>query len=988
MNGIITKGVNSMATISIQSDMQSVNYETRFNLSVDASFSGVQGAIENAEIKMFLPNYIEASLGSYGAPIRTVQEVEEQNGKTVVFGLGAVEDLGVAVRLDVNAGFATSTLNNTVFACEAELFINGVKTTTSVVNITLVAVAEYVISKEIILPSSAPSPGSEIYYRVTFENIGDLGVTVQNLRFECTGNDFITLDGTYAVVGYDKSSRFEDKSRDGVTGVISNNLLTFDLASYKGQKYQFIYRANVSLEVNIGAELTTTVLYRINSVEMGSEQNVITTADALYDPKLTLYGPDYTLPSEYICYRARVENAGNRIINLPEMQLLLPEEMRCYRFTTGSFYIGAIKENISMQYTIEYETSNNTLGVLGPYNTDSNSTVNTDSFLGQGEYLVSLRWVFPSLGIGVRSRSNCTLYGIVEGDTPVPSEMSCRLDLDYQIDGADQNLLKLKATIVDDVCVLRPRLSSDIGGRNDIKPSDEIRYNLNIACIHSRLENPIVAVLIPKELTYIGGLDIRFNDIFGSISPPVPPAEVVENFTGDNETLIKFSFVGAYAYSFRQLAVINIAFDAAVKYDALGGIMAYGVLGCSDSVGVPASGYDVHLDEYGIAPPSALGELCRSNTVSGTVIFFVSVSSNKLIMGALDEAYMEEPSVGRTYDGGKLRYKITVKNTGNAELISPEVVDILPYVGDTGVILTGSVRRSEFAVYTISEVSAKLMPENSEVGIKIQYSTSVNPVRFGGNFNVIGVDNNWKNVPPDDITTLRAFRIKAENVTLKPSRSLEIDVNAIVPIGVSEDSVAWNSFAANVAYKDEQGAVQQLLAVEPEKVGIKIEKPDEGTVRIGGVVFLDGDGDGLYEEGDANINDTGVALLDEELRVVDAVFTAPDADGNNGRFLFSNIPSGKYYLRFFIDSRLYKFTTTRLGITNGSRADKRNGMTDLIDTDLNGSITDIAAGLVNRDFISIKDVIKINKSARSVVRDVVKNQMLLVMKQEELSGLM
>ncbi len=982
------KGVINMATILIQSDRASVNYETKFNLTLDASLSGVQGAIENAEIRVFFPDYIETSLGSYASPIKTVQEIEGSGGRTVVFGLGAIEDLGIAVRIDVNAGFATTTSNNTTFECEAELYINGVKTTSSVVNITLVAIAEYVITKEIILPSSAPSPGSEIYYRVTFENIGDLGVTVQNLRFECTGNDYITLDDTYAVIGYDKSSRFEDKSMDGVLGVIENNMLIFDLSSYKGQKYQLIYRANVSLEVAIGAELFTTVLFRINSVEMGSEQNVFTTADALYDPKLTLYGPDYTLPSEYICYRARVENAGNRIINLPEMQLIIPDEVRCYRFTTGSFYIGAIKENISMQYTIEYETSNNTIGVLGPYNTDSNSTVNTDSFLGAGEYLISLRWVFPSLGIGVRSRSNCTLYGIVEGSTPVPSEISCRLDLDYQIDGADQNLLKLKSTIVDDVCVLRPRLSSDIGGRNDIKPSDTIRYNLNIACIHSRLENPVLAVLIPKELTYSGGLDIRFNDIFGSISPPIPPVEMVENFTSEGETLIKFSFVGAYAYSFRQLAVINIAIDATVKYDALGGISAFGVLGCADSVGVPASGYDIYLDEYSIAPPSVSGELCKSNTVSGTVIFFVSVSSNKLIMGALDEVYIEEPAVGRTYDGGKLRYKITIKNTGNAELINPEVVDILPYVGDTGVILTGSARKSEFAVYTISDVSAKILPENSEVGIKIHYSPSINPVRFGGNFNTIGVDNNWNINPPDDITTLRAFRVKVENTTLKPAQSLVIDVNAIVPVGVLEEKIAWNSFAANVSYIDEQGAVQQLLAVEPEKVGIKIDEPEEGTVRIGGIVFLDSDGDGFFKEGDEQINDTGVALLDEELRVVDAVFTAPDADGVAGRFLFSNIPSGKYYLRFFIDNRLYRFTTTQLGLPKGSRADKRSGMTDIIDTDINGSATDIFAGLVNRDFISIKDVIRVNKSARGVVRDVVKNQMLLVMKQEELSELL
>ncbi len=958
------------------------NYESEFNYTLNAGFSGVEGSIQNAKIELFISDFLELKLGRYENPVKNVETLTEQGGTRVVFDFGSIADLGIAVRLDFGVIFKLGTVSLTEFSCVAEMSVNGgsVLAVTAPV-ITLEVIPDFRISRKIILPSVAPSAGSEVYYKVTLQNFGDKGALIENVAVLCYGSGQLILDDTFTVKGSDFSSTFADKSADDIVGVIADNILTFTIPSYSGEKYEFIYKAIIIEGIAIGTEIADITVLNINNIPQETLTESVALADALYNNLISVYGPDYTLPSEYICHRLTVQNNGNRVLENMDFECELSPLIDYYKFTTGTYRIGAIKENISLDYMIEYETENGKTGELGPFNTDVNSTVDLTEVLATGDMLILLRFNLSVYGIGVRTQSSCSIFGIVKEEVEINTVLECKLYLNYEKAEEIVTQTANKNTAVENICALQPKLSATTSSA--LRPGDRYRYNINVNCRRSRLENPIIALLLPPQLSFVGDIEAKFSDVFGSISPELPPAVVINNFNEERYTLIKFEFTEEYAYSFRQLAIINISFEVFVKYGAIGEISTYSIINCGDSTAFIPNGTVTYVDDGSVSDYEAVGDnYAMSNIIKNNIIFFVSVSSDKKIKGALDNNFIEEPEVGRTYEGGKLQYMISVQNTGNANLLGVEVVDILPYIGDVGVILTGVARKSDFPVYNISELVAQVSNEDIQPEIEIMYSKSKDPVRFGGNFNVIGTVDDWESNLPDNSTDLRAFKISMKELILKPAQILRIYVSAVVPVGVQEGQIAWNSLAVDVSYIDENNVRQRLLATEPEKVGIKVSLPDPDTVQIGGKVWFDVDANGCYDAGETQMNDVGVALLNSDKEIIDATFTAPAQTAGQGIYLFSNLPKGKYYIKFFIDTKKYKFTINKAGEENKSYADRLTGMTEIIDVTDGNSQKNINAGLIDRGTHTIEEIIKINKNARGMVRDVIKNQMLLVMKEE------
>ncbi len=321
---------------------------------------------------------------------------------------------------------------------------------------------------------------------------------------------------------------------------------------------------------------------------------------------------------------------------------------------------------------------------------------------------------------------------------------------------------------------------------------------------------------------------------------------------------------------------------------------------------------------------------------------------------------------------------------GNAPLDGVEIVDILPHIGDTA-LLDNAPRGSEFRLYIIDEVSARIVSdEEQNVAFDVYYSRSNDPLRFDGAFSTTGSADDWSAQLPTDLTSLRAFKVATKNTQLKPSDILEILVTLIAPTGVLPSKIAWNSFAADVKFTDEEGAQKHLLGVEPEKVGIRIEENPEGRASIGGYSFLDKGGDGKFDDGeDEFVNDVGVGLYDAKGEFVAGTFTAPDVSQTNGQYVFNNLPPAKYYLRFFIDGD-YKFTKQT---EQGSIANSR-GVSQIIDLTQNLNIKNAHVGIREKYNHNISEIIKVNDSARSMLRNVTYDRMLISMKMEDVLDLL
>ncbi len=961
------------------------NYETSFIYTLNASFNGIEGEINSAQIKIFIPDYLNIFLGDVRDPVKNVIQNEVLNGTEVVFDFESIVDLGVAVRLGFGVTFKEIAQNNTSFTLSANLIINEIDTMSALVDeITLSLSPQWEIKREIVLPTSSPASGSAIFYKVTLENFKDVGALGESINITCRGSDIIFLDSEYEVFGKDVSSKFPDKSADDILGTFSDNTLTFIIPSYKGQRYEFIYRAVLSDSLSVGEEASSFAFLSINGEEISQEVHEVTLSELIYNADISIYAPDYSLMGEYICYRMNIENTGNQILRNSVFKNELPSDVLFYQFRTGSFNIGAINQNLSAEYFIDYTTVNGLSGRFGPFNTDNSQTINLQSFLDNNDNIQTLSWDLKTLGIGTKSKISPQLLGVIKDSVILDTSIINHIHLTYSGESTELEKVENATTLIANYCVLNPSISYSVNS-NPVRPLDVFKVTLSANCRNSRLLNPIFAFLMPKEFEYKGSENYSYTDIFEDISPLNPPVKIIENFNENGDTLVKFEFVDEYEFNFKQLTNIKISFDIQVKVASLGNTSSFLLLNTKNSTGIILNTGDIYVDNNNIAEDLTVSKnYAKSNTIKNTILYFVSTSSNKKVKGLLDTDYIEEPLIGKTVSGGSLEYLITVKNIGNAFLENIEIVDILPFIGDTGVIETTKNRNSEFNIFAISEVVATIMPENENVDFDIFYSKSQNPIRFGSNFNIIGTDDDWTDELFEDLSLLKAFKVKTKNLAIAPGETLKVAITATAPVGVPKNNVAFNSFAADVSYIDINNTYQHLLAIEPEKVGIEILESEPDTVKISGYSFLDSNSDGYFDDiEEVYINDVIVTLYDEDKKLIRYTATSTDFNNNNGQYSFENLKKGKYYIKFIIDDKKLKFTQQRLDSDTGSKVYPKTGTTLLLDLTQQDSLSNINVGILPKGKYTIKEILKINNQTRGVVRDVIKNQMLLTMKNED-----
>lgn len=174
--------------------------------------------------------------------------------------------------------------------------------------------------------------------------------------------------------------------------------------------------------------------------------------------------------------------------------------------------------------------------------------------------------------------------------------------------------------------------------------------------------------------------------------------------------------------------------------------------------------------------------------------------------------------VGVAPSATSIKYRVTLTNTGNADLSSVVAYDVLPHVGDTGTTdATGSTPRGS----TVREVLSSVSDVSS--GLTLSYSTSTNPNRpevFTGTTD-----------PGDWGSTLAgASAIRAAIASLPANSSAAFTYEAAL-VGGSAGQVACNSVAATAA---------TLAALEPpavcattQEANLSISVPDRLPLQAG-----------------------------------------------------------------------------------------------------------------------------------------------------------
>ena len=987
-------------------DRTIVNYEQSFGYTLNASFNGVEGEIESGEITIFFPSSIDVFLGDVSGPIKAVAIEPVTGGQNVKYTIDAIKNLGVAVRIGLGGLFKVTVDPPQSYIAQPEMVINIRKEDGSITTerlestapeVQLVATQDFKVTREVVLPAIDPAAGGAVYYYVTLENVADKGASVDEMIVTIPPVEGITFDTTYIEAGKDASDeRFRDTSQDAVVPQFNNGVLTFTMGPYRGHKYGFYYKAFLDDDLTRGDEIVTQATLEVDDVTKDPDTHTIIMGDPVEAAEISVYGPDYTLPNELINYELYVENTGNQELQNVVLIDDLADRIQYTEIQTGSFKYKGINQKISdlAEYSIDYTLQSGQEGQLGPFKANTNTPIILEEAIpeiSQGDNLNILEWRLTDigLGVGVIQENPPQITGRVkveiEENPPILNEM--RLTWGDASEERDASV----STRVEDNVVLQPTFKQ-VTPKNYFKVGEEIEFVMGLSARRSRIKNPIIAAILPKQFEYVDdSITVEYIDFFEEeVDPPVTPeVRVIENFDGEGRSVVRLTYASETSeYDFNQKAQIKATFKARVRVGAeTGSVETFSLLNTVENNGEFIPDEPIYRDEHNIAEDeNVFPRYAESSKQENIILFSVSTDSDKKVKGQLDEVFTEEPEKGRTVASGDVEYLITLTNTGNTDFVSVDIVDILPHVGDTGVVETETARQSAFEVYLKDFIEVAFNPEIPEIdpseAIEIFYSRSYDPVRFGNNFDEIGTVDDWTTELPANLNEIKSFRIKTvEEVQLYPGETLEIRVKGVVPLDVQQGEVAWNSFAAEVKYRDLEGEVQKLLAVEPEKVGILVEPREEDKGVIGGFIWFDEDRDGTFAPGTEGLNGRYVILADEEGNVIDYTITTFNSEGKPGYYSFNNYPLGKYILRVQTDLATERYTKQRLDLENGSKADSVTGYVFVELTEENAEQFNQHTGIMAVD--SIQQLLEVNKSARSMLRNVIYDQMLIGMKYED-----
>ncbi|MBV6427189.1 MAG: hypothetical protein KIPDCIKN_01704 [Haliscomenobacter sp.] len=338
---------------------------------------------------------------------------------------------------------------------------------------------------------------------------------------------------------------------------------------------------------------------------------------------------------------------------------------------------------------------------------------------------------------------------------------------------------------------------------------------------------------------------------------------------------------------------------------------------------------------------------CSSNL---TVLTLATVSSRKGIKGECDEDFVyfnpdgslppdlvNLNGIGRTFPGGEARYRLEIKNPGNITIRDMVVVDILPYIGDMGVLRIDENRLTQWRPTLAGPITAP-------AGVTVYYSIEQNPCRpeFVPAINPAGCTGpSWSTTPPSDISLVQAVKLVFTSLNIGPAETFAIEWDMYAPFDAPQDLIAWNSYAFQGTRVDNNN---RFLTAEPNKVGLAVKRDPKS--QLGNYVWVDRNQNGLQDEppGDG-VNGIRVILVKstdnikgngDDMRI-DTTYTVNDFSGDPGYYLFPGLDAGRYYVIFDLTTLP---PTTAVTIQNAgndaldSDADPVMGMTDLVNLGL------------------------------------------------------
>jgi len=585
----------------------------------------------------------------------------------------------------------------------------------------------------------------------------------------------------------------------------------------------------------------------------------------------------------------------------------LPPQVSVTSVTTGSY------TTAPTTVTVTYE-KNTALGIFTLWGSSPGGTNATLSApppgLGVGEYITRIRWDYGTVqpGFSGTARINAHVINPDQLGNPVNTGdlvTNC-VALDAVFTAGPTNVTRnnCHSFNISGAFTRSSPTKLNLSGAGPFGVNDPINWELranneNFGTGSQPIVGLVVVDLLPLNLVYQAGTQACID---ATCTALVPTFEEIPNYDSTGRTLLRWTF----ANDLLPGEDVRIGYQTRVRAGAGSGSLT-NVVGQSFPPTAIAqrcanSTTDINdLDGDG----SRADTLCTA-TATANIAAIAQLISSKEVQSVCDPVF--GTSSNGTLVGASLRYKLRVQNVGTVAMTDFVLVDILPTIGDTGVIDTNP-RLSQWTPLLV----APIIPP---AGTTLFYSNSPNPCRGEVGGPTTSCDPpNWTTVPPTPISNARSVKIEFGNRVVSPFDTVEFTFQLTAPGSALSGENVFNSFGYLAARGDGLGN----LSAEPLKVGTAIGSCLAAT--LGDFVWVDTDGDGQQNDGPTGVNGVFVELftpgVDGIPHTLDDVpvggtITADDPGGDPGWYRFGTLAPGDYYVCFHPPAT-YGITTPDVG---------------------------------------------------------------------------
>jgi large repetitive protein len=662
-------------------------------------------------------------------------------------------------------------------------------------------------------------------------------------------------------------------------------------------------------------------------------------------------------------YDLAPSNSGNVPLDNLVVIDTVPVQLQIASVTTGA-YSNLSNFAAGEGVRVSYE-KNTAPGVFTLWGSSPNTTTNTTLTapppgLGAGEYITKIRWEYGQAAVGMSPSTRPQITGkIVNPDNagnPVAigaSIQNCAaLTAVYTAGPTNINKSSCSTFTLSGPFVQLNPAKDNLSGGGPFNPGQTISWRLRVRSDARSsdpvpLEDLVATDLLPVDLVFSSW---SFDDQ-GTGLPTPQSFQQIPNFAGTGRTLLRWRWnAGSGNLGVNQQVWILI--NTTVRVGATFGSLSNDFTLDSDApgLGLRCSGSSVADSLDYDADGDTAETLCKA-TGTANIAPIAQLVSNKTIQGTCDGGSVTT-SAG-TLTGGALKYRLRVQNPGSVPMQNFVLIDILPFVGDTGVRDT-SPRGSQWTPLLV----APIIPPP---GTTVYYSTSGNPCRpeVGGPTTSCDPPN-WTTVPPDPITSVRSFKVDFGSRVVGPSDTLDFFLFLTTPGSVPPGTFAYNSFAYQANRSDGLGS----LAAEPQKVGVSLGSCDAAA--LGDYVWVDANKNGVQDDGPTGLNGVYVRLFTPG---ADGVPGTPDdvplastvtSDGPGGApgwYRFPGLAPGSYFVCVSAPPT-FTFTAQHVGSgASDSDANPTSGCTQVVTLSANQDYPDLDAGLIATQLAALGDYV-------------------------------